>query len=180
MSNKTKWYDSDDPERFARGFGWTILHWLVVILVVGGVISAAVWGISVATSDVRGRGEAIQQRNDADNRIFAQEYFEETFADVRVADQQLNTNQQALDAWTEANPNGCTGPTLCEGDRLRTVVTGSANFCRDVQGNYESEARSYTSEQFRSSDLPARFNPNDPVFADGTWDYSDYDCEVAR
>ena len=147
---KEPWYDSDNPSRVVRGGMSRGLLVFIVLLIVGGLVGAAVWIIGVATSDINGRGEAIIQKNSANNRIAAQQTFEDLIADIKASDRKLD--QAAADK--KANPSDSTAATN---------YTGLVNHCQDTVGTYNADARHYTAAQFRASDLPAQIDPLDPT-----------------
>lgn len=146
MSKQDKWYDSDDPEQFARGAGWFGLRWgtifVVAFLILSSVIGAAIWAIGVGSSDIKGRGDAVKTRNSGINRIAAQERFEERYQDILAADRKISVAKQALDV-DPKNPT------------LQTNYTGTVQYCISAVAEYNADARKYTSEAFRAEDLPA-------------------------
>jgi hypothetical protein len=66
------WYESDNPSRVARGMSWRAGVWIVCAVLFFGLLGAGIWAFRVASSDVRGQGNATQKINAADNRLFAQ------------------------------------------------------------------------------------------------------------
>ena len=159
----TKWW--------ARHPVWAGLIAVVAITVIGGLFSAAIWGVGVGTSDIRGRGEARKQINEANNRIAKQELFESYIADIKSYDRQIDTAAQAV-AVAAADPS--TDPA--ELGRLRQVVTGLKNICVSASNDYDAEARKQSSERFRSADLPVSITEDDPNLP-GPW--QDFDCQEA-
>jgi len=148
--SKEPWYDSDNPSRVLRGGMSRGVLVLIVLLILGGIIGGVVWAIGVATSDVAGRGEAIVQKNSANNRIAAQQTFEDLIADIKQSDAKLD--QALVDK--KANP----------GDSTYAVnYAGLVNHCLDSVGLYNADARKYTAQQFRASDLPAQIDQADPA-----------------
>lgn len=171
------------------GYEWRPWRWasrglgiLVIVLIVGALIGAAVWGIGVATSDVAGRGEAVIQKNSATNRIQAQAQFEASFAHVKQFTQQYRDANAAVAAFTAAHPdvgNGTAFDPLAEQlVNLQRTATGIRQQCLNVVARYEADARTYTAEDFRAVDLPHTFTQSDPAFSGGTFIYSDYNCEA--
>lgn len=137
------------PKLFGMGVAW-----LIGIVVVIGLVGAAIWGIGVATSDVAGKGNQKRQINSADNRTFAQEQFRELYEDIQAYDQQISTTQQAAVAETD--------PT--EKSRLNSVVLGVTNQCISTVKQYNAEATKVSKERFRDADLPDRIDTLDPKF----------------
>lgn len=145
--SKTPWYDSDNPTTVARGAGWRIGLGILAVLAVIALISVGVWGFKVATSDVKGQGDATVQKNSANNRIAAQERFEDLYAEIQQTDAKIGAAKQAY----KANPTQVN----------QTNLTGLVNYCLDVVGDYNAEARKYTSADFRAVDLPAQISEFD-------------------
>ncbi len=145
----TKWYDSDNPSTVVRGASWRAGVWIGVVLLVVALISIGVWGFKVATSDVKGQGDAIVQKNSANNRIAAQERFEDLYAEITQTDAKIGPAKQAF----KANPTAVN----------QTNLTGLVNYCLDVVGDYNAEARKYTSADFRAVDLPSQISTMDPA-----------------
>lgn len=131
---------------------WTARAWLIVALLVALAVAtgAAIWALRVATSDVKGRGDAEIIKNEARNRIRAQEGFEALYQDIIAADKVINTTADAL----ELDPAST---------RLKTELLGQKQYCVDLTGQYDAKARSFTQEEFRAADLPAQVNSTDPT-----------------
>ena len=144
------WYESDDPSRVARGAGWRLGVGYLAILVAVLVVGALLWGVKVVTSDVRGQGNAVRQKNDANNRIGAQARFEDLYADIQAADRRLDVLAQQA----KANPRD---------NVARTNYAGAVNYCIDVVSDYNAEARKYLARDFRSFDLPSQIDSVDPA-----------------
>jgi len=124
------------------------LGWVFVILAVIAILGIAVWGFNVATSSIKGQGDAVIQKNSADNWIKAQAFFEEKYQDITVSDKQIGVATAALAAKPE--------------DRtLQTNLTGITNHCLSAVGEYNAEARKFLSEDFRSADLPSEIDQYD-------------------
>jgi hypothetical protein len=137
--------DKEDKQFIRRIIGWSIL-----VVIIMALLSFAGWGATVALSNWRGAGNAIIQKNGADNRIAAQQNFEDLITDIKASDAKLD--QAASDAKT--HPNDST---------YATNFTGLTNHCLDSVGIYNADARKYTAAQFRASDLPAQIDQTDPA-----------------
>lgn len=112
-------------------------------------LPVAVFGINIIVSDPAGQGNAIINRNDAKNRVAAQERFEVLYADVKAADLKLDVLAAAV----------ASDPT----DRIaKTNLVGATNYCIDLRAQYDAEARKFSSEVFRSADLPSSIDTTDP------------------
>jgi hypothetical protein len=145
----TKWYESDDPTKVARGAGWRIAVFVAVFIGLFMVISVAVWGFRVVTSDIKGQGNAVIIKNDAVNRIAQQERFEQLYADVKAADLKIGTAAAAV----ALNPLDKTA---------QQTYTGTINFCIQVSADYDALARKYSAEDFKAVDLPDQIDRLDP------------------
>lgn len=124
---------------------------LATIGVVVGLIAASlgVWAFNVATSDIKGAGQATLQKNSANNRIAAQQRFEDLYQEVLTADQRIDV---AADS-AAANPGSLVA---------QTNLAGAVTYCIDVRGDYNAEARKYTAAEFRAADLPAQIDTYAP------------------
>lgn len=122
--------------------------WIIVVLLFITAIGWGFWALGVASSDVRGAGNAIKAKNTATNRIAAQERFEQRFADIEAAGQRVQT----LAAGAKANPEDYT---------LQVQATGSVTFCQQLVADYNADARKYSARDFRAADLPDHINAGD-------------------
>lgn len=148
MKDTSKWYDSDNPTTVVRGGTWRAFIWVVAVLIAVGVISIGVWGFRVVTSDTAGKGNAVIQKNDANNRIAAQERFENMYQDVKAADAKITVAAEAL----ALDPTDKTA---------QQNLTGVKNYCIQAAADYNAEARKYSAEDFRSADLPFQIDTFD-------------------
>ena len=144
------WHQSDNPDRVARNIGGRAAIWTVAALLFFGLLGVGVWGFQVVTSDPKGRGDATITKNEAGNRIRAQEGFEKVYADIVASDRKIDV----ADAAVKADP----------GDRtLRQNATGIRSYCLSVVADYNARARSFTSADFRDADLPYQIDNSDPA-----------------
>lgn len=148
--DREKWYDSDNPDRVGRALTFRgVLLILLLVAVVAG-ISISIWAFQVGTSEIKGAGDVKRTNNSAPNRIAAQEKFEKLYADVKAADQRIDTFAQAK----QENPDDYTA---------RVNYTGAVSFCGQVVADYNAEARKITSADWRSMDLPEQIDSSDPA-----------------
>ena len=190
MTNDSN-FRSDFKE--AMGFDWRPWRWaskglgiVVLIMIVGGLLSAAVWGIGVATSNTRGRGEAVKIKNDATNRVQAQAQFHVKFDAIKALDQKLTDAQVNLDAFNKAHPGMGNAtpydPTAEEQANLQRDLTGAQQQCRNAVADYNASTETFTLRDFRDSDLPFKIDGSDPLFTGhtthGAAKFSDFDCTV--
>src|SRR5690349_15390170 len=130
---------------------WTVRGWLLVVLVVvlALVLGGGLWLLRVATSDVKGQGDAVVIKNDARNRIRAQEGFEKLFADLKIADQRIDVTADAL----QLRPNDV---------KLETELIGQKHYCLGLVSEYNAKARSFSQQDFRAADLPQEIDQAAP------------------
>lgn len=150
MNNRDPWYESNDPDRVARGAGLRLGGWIIVALIFFALIGIGVWGFKVATSDVKGRGDSVQIKNSAPNRIRAQQEFNRRYQDIKATDAKVS----AFEVVVKADPKNRTA---------QENLTGTIAYCLSAVGEYNSLAREYTSETFRDIDLPSEIDPLDPA-----------------
>lgn len=147
MSDKDEWRET---RREANRVGRFSLGWILAIVGVVAVIVVGVWVFNVATSDVRGQGDAERTKNAAPNRIAQQEGFHDRFQGILRLDRQIN---DAKIAW-DVDPDDLT---------LRTNYNGLVSNCQTAVGEYNAQANKFTAEEFRDAELPAEINMNDPL-----------------
>lgn len=148
------WYDSDNPSRVARGAGWRTAVIVLSIVAFFGLLGAAMWALNVATSDVRGRGNAAIKVNDADNRLFQQGNFHQLYNDVIGYDQRLD--QAAKDKAAHAGG--------ADASYWDTNYTGLVNQCIATRNDYNAQAQKIVAAKFLDEGLPTSLDPNDPRF----------------
>lgn len=141
------WYDSENPSTVVRGATWRGIVWVLCILAVIAVVGIGVWGFRVAISDVKGQGDAVRTKNSATNRVGAQQRFEDLYADIKASDAKIAPAKAAV----KADPSTVNV----------TNLTGLVNYCVDVVGDYNAEARKYNSADFRAIDLPEQISDLD-------------------
>lgn len=137
----SKWHETEDPDKFARGFGLRVIVWFLIILIVFGAIGVGIWAFRVATAPVRGAGDAFVQKQSAPNRIVQQANFEDLYAEY----QDTLAKIPAAKAASKAAPKS---------QIKRTELTGLVNYCVDVAGDYNADSRKYLAADFKAIDLP--------------------------
>ncbi len=135
---RTTWHDSDNPTTVARGASWRAAVWIVAAVVFFGLLGAGIWGFRVVTSDVKGQGDAVRITNDGRNRLAQQAYFEQTYADIKAADLNLDLPGEDVEK------------------------AGRLAYCRRLVADYNAAARKEVAEAFRSADLPPQITDTDP------------------
>lgn len=135
------WYDSDNPTTVVRGFSWRAGVWIALVVIFFAALGGLIWVLNVATSPVKGQGDAYQQKNSAVNRIASQATFEDLYADYQDT---LVKIEVASDAY-DKNPKS---------QIAQTNLAGLINYCVDVVGDYNAESRKYLAADFKAVDLP--------------------------
>lgn len=158
MKKEREYYiDSDDPDKVLWGMSWRaiVIGIVLIILCVGG--GWAIFGLKVFTSPIKGAGDVVIANNDAKNRVQAQARFEALFNGIQAIDKNLDVLHDAM----VANPK----------DRIAAeTYRGTVMSCNIAVGDYNAEARKTLSVDWRTWDLPAQIDPNDPTT----------DCKEAR
>jgi len=148
-SDHDPWYESRDPSRVARGFSWRAALAIIVAIVFFGGIGAAIWAFRTASSDVKGRGDAVQNKNSGINRVGAQERFQTLYNAVLAADQRIDV----MAAAAKKTP----------GDLVaQTNLTGATNYCIQAVADYNAETHKYSARDFRDPELPYEIDQLDP------------------
>lgn len=149
MARREPWYESNNPDRVARAAGWRVALWILGIVLFVGAISGGVWAFKVATSDVKGAGDAQRKVNSGDNRIAAQESFEALYQQIQAYDR--NLDQAAKDkAEHPGDPY------------FATNYSGLVKTCNDAVGQYNADARKLSRAKWLSTDLPFEIDGSDP------------------
>lgn len=144
MSSRDEWREFDRDSRRAGGRAalWTVLL-LVFVLVIGGLW----WGFRVATSDVKGRGDSVIIKNDAKNRIAAQEAYVAAMNEVKRADRNLDTLAAAQKDSAAA----------------KTRYVGAVSYCQSVVADYNALGDKYRSADFIPAGYPKVIDDSDPA-----------------
>lgn len=133
----------------ARSVGWRAALWVLAIVLGAGALSGGVWAFKVATSDVKGAGDATRITNDGRNRVNAQEWFHDQYGQILTADR--NLDQAAADL--NAHPND---------DFYRTNYTGLKNRCVEMVQKYNAEAGKVSRGKWLDPALPSQIDDSDP------------------
>ncbi len=140
-------YGRNDRKEANRWFGLGVVWW-IVIFVICGLLTISVWAFRVGTSETKGQGDAQIQKNSANNWVNAQREFNRLYQEIQADDRKIN------DAWTAsiANPDDAV---------LKTNYIGLKQHCNTLVGDYNTNARSFLTEDFRDADLPEQINMAD-------------------
>ncbi len=143
---------------------------LVLITILAGALTLAingtVLGIETGFSGIKGRAEQIQRNNSVNNRTAKQEYFEQTYQDIKAFDIQINNAAKTLSDFRATNAgktDNAIGSIANEDSRLSQVLTGLKNQCAQTVADYNAEATKITSRDWRSEDLPQVIPTNNPA-----------------
>jgi nitrogen fixation-related uncharacterized protein len=134
-------YESESPTRWFFGvWGW-IIACIVMIL----VISAVLFGLGVVTAPWAGKGRAYQQQQSSNNRIFAQQQFQDLYNDYQATVAKIPT-------YIQLAKSGDTAAT--------TNLAGLTSHCADVVGQYNAASGKYLTKDFRDANLPDQLDYN--------------------
>ncbi len=120
------------------GLGWVLL---IVLLVLGGLISAGIWALGVATSGVKGQGDAVKTNNSAENWTAKQAFFETKYEAAKTADQKIKLYADKV----AADPTDRTA---------KDNHSGIQSQCLNYVAEYNAESRKFLSQDWKSADLP--------------------------
>lgn len=150
------WNDTRDDRKYVdRASRWTagrIALWTIVALIFFGLVGWGIWGLTVATSGVRGQGDGIIKNNSSENWIKQQAKFEELYAEYE-------STQVRIDAYkitADANPQDAIA---------QTNYNGQVSHCTNLVSEYNAATRSFLSEDWKSIDLPPTLDADDCVRA---------------
>lgn len=132
----------------ARHAGWRIGAWIVVAVLFLGALGVGIWYFGVATSGVKGAGDATKQQNSAANRLNAQAKYASLYEGIIAADKNIDV----LDATAKADP------TMVN----KTNLAGAQNVCNQAVADYNRMATDVLTAQWRPANLPERVG-DDPM-----------------
>ncbi len=131
--------DASDGVGIGLGAGAILAIVVGVILLLG----LAVWGFTVATAELKGKGDARVTTESGVNRLGQQEFFERTYQDIEQQRGIIAQHKQTLES-------GALDPRTAQ-----TNLSGAIQHCLSMVGDYNAKARTQRAEQFRAADLPA-------------------------
>jgi len=132
------------------------------------ITPVTIWGVSVATSDAKGKGNMEIERNSAENRIRAQAFFEQAFEDVQKFDTQIGDAQKAYDDFVANNPKPTADDLVAaqlysqQMNNRQVTLTGLMQQCQNTVADYNAEARKTLAAEWRSPELPYQINDGSP------------------
>lgn len=140
--------DLKDVNHVARKGGLSVGAWILVGILFFGGIGVATWYFSVATSGVKGAGDATKQVNSAANRLQAQDKYNKLYTGIQAADRNINTLAETY----KLSPN----------QYNLTNLTGAQNVCSSSIGEYNQMATNTLTKQWIPVELPTMVG-NDPA-----------------
>lgn len=137
-----------DASAVGMSAGWRLVVTGLAVAAVIGLISVGIWYFKVATSGVKGAGDATRITNDGRNRVNAQEWFVGQYEQIRSTDRRID----------EAAAELARKP----GDEIaQTNYRGLVNRCMEMVGNYNAEAQKVSRAQWRDASLPTRIDDSE-------------------
>ena len=133
------------------------------------IAPVAIWGIRVATSDAKGKGNVEIERNSAENRVRAQAFFEQSYADIMKFDVQIGDAQKALADFIATNPKPTADDLVAaqiytqQLNSRQTTLTGLQQQCQSTVAGYNAEARKTLAAEWRSRELPYQIDGSSPA-----------------
>jgi hypothetical protein len=141
-----------------KGAGRAIWYGILAIVVIG-VLGWLVWGLTVATSDIKGRGDQQIQINSATNRTFQYEHFLQLDGTIRTQAQQADAARAALARFEKQHPDA-SQDSISTGQlraQMEQDATGAEQICRANVNQYNNEAESSLRQKFVDARLPIAF-----------------------
>jgi hypothetical protein len=121
--------------------------WIVLGLLFFAILGGLIWGFQVVTSDARGKGNSVIIKNDARNRIQAQEEYVRLLNEVKRADKQLDILNASRKTSAAAE----------------TRYIGAVSYCQSVTADYNALGDKYRSADFLPVGYPLVIDENDPT-----------------
>lgn len=145
---KPAWYNSDNPDRVARGFAGRAALWTVAIVVFMGAVSVVLYLFGVFASGPKGRLDQRVQQNQVGNRVFQQQHFEDLKA-------QYDADLGKIPLYKQAAGNDPTS---------QTNLVGIVSNCLETATTYNQDgmkvlATDSGGTQFKTADLPENLDP---------------------
>lgn len=143
----------------------TIAAFVAVVL----IAPVAIWGIRVATSDAKGKGNVEIERNSAENRVRAQAFFEQSYQDIKKFDAQIADAQKAYDDFIATTPKPTADDVVAaqlytqQLSNRQTTLTGLQQQCQNTVADYNAEARKTLAAEWRSEELPYQIDATSPA-----------------
>jgi len=156
MSNfSQKWENEADRWNPRR-----VKIFFAILVAVVLITPVTIWGVSVATSDAKGKGNVEIERNSAENRVRSQAFFEQAYEDVQKFDTQIGDAQKAYDNFVADNPKPSADDLVAaqlytqQLNNRQVTLTGLQQQCQNTVADYNAEARKTLAAKWRSPELP--------------------------
>jgi|GEM_PF-3040296 len=123
---------------------------LAAIIVIA-LIGWGSWAISVALSGPKGQGDAIKQKNSAENWTAKQAEFERLYEGIQTQDKRVAVAKEAL--------------TLDPKDKTsQQTLQGVTSACLGLVGEYNALSNEFLAADFKDARLPYKIDTTDPAF----------------
>jgi hypothetical protein len=131
--------------KVGRSAAWRLGVVIAIVLGLGALTGIGVWVFKVATSDVKGAGDAQIEVNSAGNRLRAQTLYTKLYEGIEASDKKINN--MAKNARSEFD---------------RTNIEGAINVCLESVAEYNRLETDVLTSKYRPAQYPARIG-NDPL-----------------
>lgn len=132
---------------------------IAALLVVTAIV---LWGTGVLGSWFKGKGDAYQQKNSSANWVAAQRNFHQLENSFETFKVQVADAKQTLDDVQKQYPtsNGTPyDPGAQQVANARTVLTGLTQQCQNTVTQYNTDSKSYLTQDFKDAGLPEKLDP---------------------
>lgn len=140
----------------------TLLKWCGALIALILLVTVILWGFGVITAPWKGNGDAYQQNHTSQNWINAQRAFHQQYNDVEGFKAKIAAAKGELDRFERTHPNLGNGtpydPAAQQDQNMRTTMTGLQQQCQNVVANYNTDAKSYLTEDWRDAGLPSQLD----------------------
>ncbi len=158
MPKSTEQWERDAENAPVRTTVKVIVIAVAVVLVVG----AGVWGLGTAFSWFKGQGDGYRQKNSAQNWITAQRGFHQQYNDIQAYASKITVARKDLTDYQKAHPSTGNGtpydPVAQQAGNLQTTLSGLQQQCMTTVAQYNTDAESYLTQDWRDADLPSHMD----------------------
>lgn len=133
--------DVSDANYVARKTVPSAALWIGVFVLVCAVIGVTTWYFKVATSAVKGAGDATVQVNSAANRLQAQDKYNKLYTGIQAADANLDTFADTY--------------RLSPTEKNLTDLSGATAICRKNVADYNQMATNALTKQWIPVEMPS-------------------------
>jgi hypothetical protein len=142
----------------------TTIKLFAIVLAVGFVFTAVIWGVGSGFSYWWGRGGAVQEKNSTSNFISAQAQFHRDLNAIEADRTKIQGAQASLDQWNQQHPNfqgnGTPYDPLAQQQANdQEALQGLQMGCANEAADYNTAAQSYLSADWRDAGLPDHLDP---------------------